>query len=194
MEVFEAIRTRRSMGDVGDAMPSREAIERILDAATWAPNHHRVEPWHFFVLTGDARKRLGEVDAALTSESLPPHVSDAHRETVLELQRAKALRAPVIIAATVARPETSKVIYIENVAAVAAGVQNLLLAAHADGLAAKWRTGALAYAPAAKRLFGLEDDQHILGFIHIGYATEEPGESPRLPLSDRVSWWGLWED
>jgi hypothetical protein len=41
-------------------------------------------------------------------------------------------------------------------------------------------------------LFGLEDDQHILAFIW--YATEEPGESLRLPLSDRVSWWGLWED
>jgi len=193
MDVLEAIRTRRSIGAVSDEQPPRKLIEKILEAATHAPNHHNVEPWHFFVLTGDERRRLGEVDAEITEESLPEHLTDAQRAAVLDAQRAKSLRAPVIVVATVARPASEKVIYIENVAAVGAAVQNMLLAAHAEGLGAKWRTGSIAYRDAAKRLFGLAADQHILGLIYIGYPMEQPDPSPRVPLAERVTWRGPWD-
>ena len=53
--------------------------------------------------------------------------------------------------------------------AAAAAVQNMLLAAHALGLAAIWRTGPSATDPAIKHFFGWEADQHLIGFVYIGY-------------------------
>ena len=56
MGILEIIKQRRSIGKVTSERPTREQIERILQAATHAPNHHKVEPWRFFVLAGHARQ------------------------------------------------------------------------------------------------------------------------------------------
>lgn len=65
MDALEALRTRRSIGRVKDREVPKELIEKIIEAATWAPNHVKTEPWRFFVLTGDGRKRLGETLAQI---------------------------------------------------------------------------------------------------------------------------------
>ena len=52
MELFEAIHTRQTQGKVKpDALP-RETIEKLLSAGAQAPNHYKVRPWRFVVLTG----------------------------------------------------------------------------------------------------------------------------------------------
>lgn len=66
METFEAIINRRSIGKVKDDPVPKTFIEKMLKAATYAPNHYRTEPWRFFVLTGDSRKKLGEVLEGIT--------------------------------------------------------------------------------------------------------------------------------
>ena len=63
MDMMTAITSRRSTGAMLPDMPPRVAIEAMLEAATYAPNHHRTEPWSFHVLTGDARTWLGEIAA-----------------------------------------------------------------------------------------------------------------------------------
>src|SRR5713226_5873530 len=72
MTVFETIKRRRSIGKMTQQRPTREQIERLLEAATHAPNHHKVEPWKFFVLAGKAREELGVVMA----ESLAARFGD----------------------------------------------------------------------------------------------------------------------
>ena len=54
MDVFEAIRTRRSIAKTLPKTPPRELIEQLLDAATWAPNHYMNDTWLFLVLAGYA--------------------------------------------------------------------------------------------------------------------------------------------
>ena len=68
MDVMDAIRGRRSVGKVRQVLPSRKAIETILEAATWAPCHHVTEPWRFRVIAGEAREALGEVMALFPGE------------------------------------------------------------------------------------------------------------------------------
>ncbi|MGH2370242.1 MAG: nitroreductase family protein, partial [Chloroflexota bacterium] len=58
--VLDAIRTRRSHPQVLPEAPARAVIDALLAAANCAPNHHLTQPWRFFVLRGDARRRLGE--------------------------------------------------------------------------------------------------------------------------------------
>ena len=164
MDVFEAIHNRHSQGKVKPDPLPRELIEKLLDAAVQAPNHYKVRPWRFVVLTGEARNKLGDVMAASQQERHPEFSQDVFDKT-----RALPLRAPVIIAVGVDKPSEAKVLEIENVCAAAAATQNLLLAAHAMGLGAKWRTGEWARDAKVKEFLGFESDQHIIGFIYIGY-------------------------
>jgi nitroreductase len=94
----------------------------------------------------------------------------------------------VIIAVGVDKPTEAKVLEIENVAAAAAAIQNLLLAAHAIGLGAKWRTSEWARDPMVKEFLGFEPDQHLIGFVYIGYPefVAEPPERPSF--EDRTVW------
>jgi nitroreductase len=78
----------------------------------------------------------------------------------------------------------------EDFAATAAGVQNLLLAAHAKGLAAGWKSGKICWSDEVKRFLGLELSDKILGLIYIGKtATEAPKLKPR-DVESAIRWMG----
>src|SRR5690242_18107421 len=135
MDVLEAIHSRHSQGKVKlDPVP-RELIEKLLDAAVQAPNHYKVRPWRFVVLTGEGRNKLGEVMAASQRKRHPDFPLDAFDKC-----QTLPLRAPIVIAVGVDKPNEPKVLEIENICAAAAACENLLLAAQALGLGAKWRT------------------------------------------------------
>jgi nitroreductase len=183
MELYEAIFSRASVPKVRpDAVP-RSTIEKLLSAAVQAPNHHRIRPWRFVVLTGEARSRLGEVMARALGEN-----QTGTPEPVLEVERAKPLRAPVVIAIGVAKPDAPKVVEIENVCATAAAAENLLLSAVAEGLAAMWRTGAAAFDPQVKAFLGFAPDEHLIGFIYIGYPETPREPVERMSFHDRTVW------
>jgi nitroreductase len=176
--VLEALRARRSIPKVRDQQPDRALIERMIEAAGYAPNHHATQPWRFIVLAGEERRRLGDIMA----ESLRQRQEEAGTfdEAAIEKARAKPLRAPVIVVSAAVPSNAPKVIEIEEVAATAAATENMLLAAQALGLGAMWRTGAPAYDPAVKRFLGLPEPAHIVGFIYVGYP-----DLPNLPPRDR---------
>jgi nitroreductase len=183
MDVFDAIHNRHSQGKVKPDPVPRELIEKLLDAAAQAPNHYKVRPWRFVVLTGEGRSRLGDVMAAsqrARHPEFPPEAFDKCREV--------PLRAPVLIAVGVDRPSEAKVLEIENVAATAAAIENLLLAAHGIGLGAKWRTGEWARDPMVKNFLGFEPDQHIIGFIYVGYPEFLAEPVARPSFEDRTVW------
>ena len=183
MEVFEAIYTRHSQGKVKPDPLPRALIEKLLDAAVQAPNHYKVRPWRFVVLTGEGRNKLGNVMAASQQERHPDFPPDAFDKC-----RALPFRAPVVIAVGVDKPSEAKVLEIENICAAAAATQNLLLAAHAMGLGAKWRTSEWARDPLVKRFLGFDADQHIIGFIYVGYPEFVAEPAPRPSFEDRTFW------
>lgn len=190
MNLHQVIRERRSIGKVKSDLPPKEAIEQMLEAATWAPNHYRVEPWKFFVLTGSARERLGDLFAQIEKEDAGEGKDPEAVELAAESARKRPLRAPVLIAVAVESSEDPRVVEIENVEAVAAGVQNMLLTAHALGLGAIWRTGSYAYDPRVKAFFGLKPEDHLAGFIYVGYPAMDPPAATRTPASEKTLWWG----
>jgi len=80
------------------------------------------------------------------------------------------------------------VLEIENICAVAAAVENLLLAAHALGLGAMWRTGPAARDPEVKKFLGFEPDQELLSFVYIGYPAIDGLLVERSSYEDRTVW------
>jgi len=183
MELFEAIHNRHSQGKVKQDSVPRETIEKLLDAAVQAPNHYKVRPWRFVVLTGDGRNRLGDVFAASQHDSKPDLPQEA-----LDKTRALPLRSPVLIAVGVDKPSEVKVIEVENISAASAACQNILLAAQALGLGAQWRTGEWARDAKVKEFLGFSADQHIVGFIYIGYPEFVAEHQPRPSFEDRTVW------
>jgi nitroreductase len=188
--ILGALRARRSVGKVKPDPLPRELVERVIEAATWAPNHHLTRPWRFVVLAGQARQALGEVMAASLRSRLDG-TTDERAAALVEKERNKPLRAPVLIAVAVVPSRDPKVVEVEEIAAVAAGVQNMLLAAEALGLGAMWRTGDAAYDPAVKRFLGLPDEAHLLSFVYLGYPDmprPREHESDALPYTTWLGW------
>lgn len=183
MDVFDTIHNRHSQGKVKQDTVSHELIEKLLSAAVQAPNHYKVRPWRFVVLTGNARNKLGDVFAASQLDRMPDLPHEA-----LDKTRGLPLRAPVLIAVGVDRPSEEKVLEIENICATAAACQNILLAAQAEGLAVKWRTGEWARDPKVKKYLGFSTDQHIIAFLYIGYPEFVAAYESRPSFEDRTVW------
>ncbi|TJY43304.1 nitroreductase [Cohnella pontilimi] len=187
MNVEEAIRTRRSIGKVKpDAVP-RELVDKIIEAAVWAPNHFHTEPWSFIVMTGEGRRVLGKVYAEVAGESKREETEEERAERLRKAEQ-NAFRSPVVIAVVCKPSDAPKVVRAEELAAVHAAVQNLLLSAHAHGLGAVWRTGDAAYHPAAKRAFNLEEGDEVAGYIYVGYPDMEPPHAKRTPGTEKTVW------
>jgi nitroreductase len=104
-------------------------------------------------------------------------------------ERKKAFRAPVVIA-VICEAGRDEVETLENYAACAAAVQNMQLTAHALGLGAMWRTGAIAYHDHMREFFGLKEGDTIVAYLYVGYP--DMGERPRRrkPAKEKTVWHG----
>ena len=189
MHVLEAIQSRRSLAQLRDEPVPRELIEQLLEAAIHAPNHKHTEPWRFAVFSGDARQQLAQAfrenyrldhPAATPEELAGPGEKSAKR----------VMAAPVTI---VVWSEAGKndVETLENYASTAVAVEHILLAAHALGLGAFWRTGEAAYTKprnAIKELIAASSESQLVAFILLGYPAVTERESRRAPFSEKTQW------
>ena len=192
-DALEAIADRQSLIKFRPERPSAAAIRTLLQAAVRAPNHHLNEPWRFIVLAGTARERLGDAfaECARAHQTLEP---GATADAVIAAERAKALRSPVIVVAACVRNDHPKALPIEDLEATAAAVENLLIAAHAMGLGAAWRTGLPAYDDQVKRHLGLRPGDDIVAFVYVGHPVVlRPPLKARAPI-ESVTRWAGWDD
>jgi nitroreductase len=183
MDIITAIHTRQSISKVAPDPVPHELVEKLLSAAVQAPNHFHVRPWRFIVIRGEGRNRLGDVMAQALKVRAPETLEQA-----LEVERARPLRAPLLIAVGVDKPSTPREVELENICAAAAAAENMLLAAHGLGLSAMWRTGAAASEPAVKTFLGLAPDQPLIAFIYVGYPLAEQTPVERPSFEDRTTW------
>lgn len=152
----------------------RSLVEKLCEQATWAPNHKRTWPWRFAVAEGEGRARLGETIAeAMEHRGDPP-------EKVAKA-RTKYLRTPTTLVVGSA-PGDSPDRTAENRDAVAAGVQNLLLAATAHGLASYWGSCPKGANDPVAELCGFEPGTHVAAIIYLGWATEHVAAPERPPV------------
>jgi nitroreductase len=184
MEAIDALTSRRSPNQLTDPAPDQAALDAILGAAMRAPDHGKLKPWRFLVLRGDARQRLGEVMA----EAMKRREPDAPAN-MLEREREKPLRAPLIVVLAAALKEGHKIPVIEQLMAAGAAAQNVMLAAHAMGFAAAWKTGAPAYDAYVKEALGLAPSDAIVGFLYLGTAAAPPSPLPPSELANFVRVW-----
>ena len=107
------------------------------------------------LIEGDQRRKFGEMLAASALRRVP-----GLSEGDLQRERDKALRAPLIIVVACRIVPGTKVPAIEQLLAAGAAAQNILLALHALGYVAAWKTGEAAYDTEVKKALGFAADDH----------------------------------
>jgi nitroreductase len=164
MELLRAIDTRSSAARLTAPGVTPEHLARILEAAGHAPDHGRLKPWRFIVLEKDLKENFAQAAAEAKRLRVPTLSADQ-----VEAEREKFRRSPTLIVAGCAvRLDHPKVPEIEQVIAVGAAVENLLLAAHDLGYGSMWKTGPAAYDPGVKAVLGLQVHDHIVAIVHLG--------------------------
>ena len=186
MDIYDAIGRRRSVRRFLAEPVSREAIARILDAAVLAPNHKLTEPWRFVVLTGGARRRLAEVRRAHRAQKFADPAAPEAAAKIEKTYR-EHLDTPAFIVA-LQRLDEDAIRREEDYAAVMMALENLMLAATAEGLGTYLRTGGMMAAPDVRALAGAHEDERIVGIVSIGRPAGGVEAVRRTPAADRTTW------
>ncbi len=181
------IRQRRSVKPnqfkAGEIIPD-EIIQQALINATWAPTHGKTEPWYFIIYTGDGIKTLSDFQAEAYKQQSGEKFTEAK---YLKLKE-NYLKASHVIAICMKRDPLLKIPEIEEVAAVAASVQNLSLTLHAYGYGGYWTTGGVTYYDSAKPFFGLGINDKLMGFYLAGVIAETPLAPIRKSIDLKSKW------
>jgi nitroreductase len=167
MDVLEAIRHRRTVKEYRPEPVLREQLDRILDAAKWAPCHRMTEPWRFRVVGPVTLGRL----ASIAGEGA-----------------AKLLRAPTLVVASYV-PSPLPLHANEDEWAAACAVYAVLLAAEAEGLASYWRTPGILRSEDGRAALQLPSEERTLGLLHFGHAAGATPEAPARQGTDAYVTW-----
>lgn len=194
MDVFEAIRTTRSMRRLDpDRGVSDADLTTIVDAATRAPSGGNSQPVRWLVVRHrELKRRVGEVYQAQARGRLRVYEEEAktNPEAARMLKSAYYLadhlgEAPALLIPC-ARGERGR---IES--SVFPAVQNLMLAARALGLGTTLTTIHRGDEASVRRILGIPEDVQTFAIIPVGYPLGRWGEAPRRP-SAQVTYWDRW--
>ena len=164
--------------------PDDATLRRLLRSAVRVPDHGKRVPFRFVTLRGDARREFGERLASRHREVDP----DA-AEAVIDKDRDRYLHAPLIVFAIARLGLDPKIPEQERLLSAGCTCFALLQGAQALGFRGCWLTGWAAYDREVARMLGLEADERVIGFIHLGTAKIEVPERDRPDPDALLSEW-----
>ena len=182
MSTLDTLLHRNSHPRLIDPGPDADQLQTILQAALRAPDHGRLRPWRFVVVTGDRRAVLGEcfqhslVLKGITDEAQLTKAANA------------PLRAPLALAGRVHAVAHEKIPRDEQAHAVAASLHAAQLAADALGFGCVWRTGGYATDPHVVEALGGDPGDQVIGFLYIGTRDGPSKLIPEESLESLVSY------
>lgn len=160
----------------------KEEINRVLEAANWAPTHRRTEPWRFKVFYGDSKRKLGDF-LAYKYQTTSTSFSEFKRKKILE----KMKQSACIIAICMRRDPSATLPEWEEVASTAMAVQNMWLMAHSMGIGAYWSTP--SYMEYLGEHVELQDGERCLGFFYMGkYDGQLPVGERKTSIAEKTIW------
>jgi len=161
---YEIVRGRRSVRVYDGRVVPRDILTRILEAARWAPSAHNAQPWRFIVIyEDDVKRRLAKAMAdAWFNDLRRDGVPEQEALKIVEEESMKRFtESPVLMVVCLTMKDMDrypderrmKAEYVMAVQSVAAAVQNMLLAAHVEGLGACWVCAPTILSECRKRGF-----------------------------------------
>lgn len=181
--ILETIRERRSIRRYLEKPVPREVIEKILDAARWAPSAHNRQPWRFAIIENAETKHA--LASAMGQRLRADLERDGAAQEMIEKEIARSYQrltnAPVLIVVCMTIRDMDvyqdtrrkKAEFLMATQSAAMATQNLLLAAHALGLGACWMCAPLFAADTVREVLKLDADWEPQALITLGYGAEE---------------------
>jgi len=164
MDVFEAIKGRRSVRRYKTDTVQKELVEKLLGAACWAPSGGNIQPWKFIVIND---KNLLE----LVRKVSPGYLGQTPLGIFVCSDKEKAYR----IGGTLGRDYLT-------IADCAMAVENMLLAAHALGLGTCVVKSFSRIA--VKEMLEIPDNIEPELLVIVGYPAQTPRPPDRIPLRE----------
>ncbi len=192
-----------------DPIPD-EMIDKILEAARWAPTGENYQPWRFIVIRDqETRNKIGDLSkqgsgSRMTAWYCLGELQQRFEKIEDPVRRAEVLRfmysgevsefskqAPVIIAII----GSLQVGSVDVPYDLCAAIENMLIEAHSLGLGACWVHGPVASSRDAKRFKEIlkiptgMGEYKVIAYLAFGWPKEaRKHPRPKLPLDDMVYW------
>lgn len=208
-ELLDWLRSRRSVRAFTDRPVERDALVRVLEAATTAPSSTNRQPWRFTVVRSAAlRRRVVDAVARRTAEIKAIIARSHHAEDFGSygdffhepLAAAQVIVVPQyrpypdLIADLIesgggdpARFATASAMQAE-LCSTSAAIMALLLQAHAEGLGACMMAGPMVARDEICALLRIAEPWRMIGAIALGYPAGAAPAQPRKPLDRVVDW------
>jgi len=171
MDVFEAIKTRRSVRSYQDRPVGEEELKRVMEAARLAPSASNRQEWKF-VAVRDKKLREELAEAAHGQEFVA--------------------QAPVVIVAcAVAHDHLMPCGHPSHLVDVSIAIDHITLAARELGLGTCW-VGAFDQAQ-VRKILGIPASVQVIELLPLGYPTGWPAARPRKSLAEIVCY-NKWQD
>lgn len=172
------LRGRRTVHDFRPDPVPVDAVHAALDCARWAPNHHRTEPWRFYLLGERARAAVIDLNHCLVA------AAKGERAAAIKTERWRAVPGWLVL--TCARGEDA-LREREDYAATCCAAQNFMLALWATGIGCKWTTGEVTRSGDFPALLGIDAAREtVVGLFWYGYPAVI-GEQQRRPLAQALT-------
>ena len=184
MELFEAIRTRRSVRAYQDKPVEDEKLRSVLDAVRMAPSWANMQCWRMVVVKDKAtREKIGDLSYVESYFASKGYKSNPSK---------KALAGAPVVIAFCADPAQSGVLWNQNYYLVDAGIaaQNLMLAARGQGLGTVFV--GVYDEEKLKKLLNIPASIRIIGLVPMGYPVEEKKEGPKRKPLDEICFNERW--
>ena len=187
---------RRSIRRYDAVAVPAPTIRRLIEAACWAPSAHNRQPWRFAVLEDAAWKdRLAR---AMGERLRADRLADGDAPELVEADVARSYArigaAPVVVVVLLDMADMDRypdkrqrAEYLMAVQSTAMAVQNLLLAAHAEGLGACWMCAPLFCPDVVAEALGLPQGWEPQALVTIGGPANSGKPARREPV-ESVLW------
>ena len=168
-EFAEVIRGRRTIELFLQTEVPQSLVNEAIEAATWAPNHHVTEPWHFYVLGDTSKERCLDLCREIVTAKIGEKAGDFKRQSWSE--------KPGWLVVTCRRSD-DELLQKEDYAACCAALQNLILYLWKAGVGSKWTTGDITRDARFFDIVGIEEKEvFVVGLIWYGYPKLTPTQS-----------------
>ena len=177
---FLARRRSASAATLREPAPNETELRTLLTLATRVPDHGKLAPWRFVVLSGEIKTAF-----VARLEAVAATRPDGD-QLIAKLAK---LRIPPLSVAVVSRLAPGKIPEWEQRLSAGAVCTLMLLAAQAMGYGANWITDWYSYDAEATRILGVGEGERVAGFVHIGTPAEPPLERVRPDIGPLVETW-----
>jgi len=166
---------------------SKDLLLNLTECANWAPSHGLTEPLRLHTFYGEARQEFAK-NLQNTYKAETPEAE--FKQEKFDKMGKNVMLSHSIMAIVMKRGTNPKIPVIEEVQAVACAVQNMHLAASAEGLGLYWSSPTVSYGEGFKKFLELGEEDQCLGFLFIGWPKEgfEWPESRRKPAAEKIVW------